>query len=67
MAKLKLSADLLLELLMQRPNFVTLNSVTMDPVYRTVILDITGSDVPDAEEVTIEAASVQSRLIPVVP
>lgn len=53
MAKLRLPADALAEVLMGQPNFVTLNGVQWDPVNRVVTFDIVGSDVPNVDEVIL--------------
>jgi hypothetical protein len=65
MAKLKISADVLSDLIMAGPNFVTINGATWDPIYRVVILDISGSSVPDVEEVTALVTLQRVELVPV--
>lgn len=53
MAKSVFPADLFMSMLMRRNNFTTLNGITFDPIYRTVTLEVVGSDVPNVEEVQL--------------
>lgn len=64
MAKLKFPADILMDLLVGGPNFITLNGVAMDPVTRVVTFDVVGGDVPDAELVALKPQA-HSKLVPV--
>lgn len=63
MAKLKMSADYLMDTLLRRGNFCTVDNVTWDPVRRVVTLELSGSDVPDAEFVNIEVETKRCNLV----
>lgn len=58
MAKLKISADFLVETLFDDA-FVTINGCSFDPITQAVVLEVQGSAIPDAEEVIAEVTEAR--------